>query len=336
MSPPLHLLARPEPERIPADPAAFLAQLPGPCAFHVPGRDHTRHRVVTTLLHGNEPSGLRAIHAWLRSGARPACDAVLVVANVPAARSAPLFGHRSRPGGRDLNRCFLGPFDDAEGRLARAILERVREAPTEALIDIHNNTGHNPPYGVGVHASPEALQLVALFGERFVLSHLRLGALMEAVPELPSATIEVGRSGDPAADAIALRGLTHFLERDPVIEPGKRPEIALLLHPMRVCIRAGVSLAVGDVPQPDAELTIRGDLDRHNFESIAPGTPLGWVRGSQWPLELLDEEAVDRAPLYFELADGEIRARRAMIPIMITTSPAIATSDCLFYIVREA
>ncbi len=336
MSQPLHLLARPEPERIPADPAAFLAQLPGPCVFHVSGRDRSRRRVVTTLLHGNEPSGLRAVHAWLRSGATPACDAVLIVANVPAARSRPLFRHRSRPGGRDLNRCFLGPFDDDEGRLACAILERVREAPTEALIDIHNNTGHNPPYGVGVHASPEVLQLVALFGERFVLSHLRLGALMEAVAELPSATIEVGRSGDPAADAIALRGLARFLERDPVIEPGKRPDVTLLLQPMRVCIRPGVTLAVSDSPQPGAELTIRSDLDRHNFESIAPGTPLGWVRGSQWPLELLDEEAVDRAPCYFALEDGEIRTRCAMIPIMITTSPVIARSDCLFYIVRES
>ncbi|MCP5056286.1 MAG: succinylglutamate desuccinylase [bacterium] len=334
----LQKIDRPSADGFPAEAESFLRKLGGPTAIHVKGKDRTRSRIVTTLLHGNEPSGTRAIHAWLRNGHQPAVDTVLIVANVEAALAGPGFAHRTLPGRRDLNRCFLGPWDDAEGHLAREILELTYEKKPEALIDLHNNTGHNPPYGVGVEPSPEALQLVTPFGNRFVWSHLTLGALMEAVRDIPSATIEVGRTGDPAADAVALRGLTRFLEDDRVIEPGLRPDVQVLTTPMRVCIRPGASLAVVDADrgkQESADLTILADLDRHNFESVEVGTKLGYVRGEAWPLELLDEDGRDRASFYFSLQDGVLRTRRPIIPIMITTDPGIATSDCLFYVVRE-
>ncbi|MCP5070359.1 MAG: succinylglutamate desuccinylase [bacterium] len=323
---------------VPADEEDFLRWLGGPVAIHLAGKDSTRLRVVTTLLHGNEPSGARAVHAWLRSGSRPAVDAIVVIANVEAALVPPGYAHRVLPGRRDLNRCFLGPWDDPEGRLAHEILGVIREREPEALIDLHNNTGHNPPYGVGVEPSPEALQLVSMFGSRFIWSHLTLGALMEAVRELPSATIEVGRSGDSMADARALRGLTRFLGDDRVIKPGLHPDVQILTTPMRVCIREGISLAVTDADRgrgQSADLTILSDLDRHNFERVEPGTTLGYVRGDTWPLELLDEDGRDRADFYFRLEGGVLRTRRPIVPIMITTDPDIATSDCLFYVVRE-
>ncbi len=322
---------------LPPDIFAFLGELGGPVAISLPGRDRRFTRVVTTLLHGNEPSGVRAVHRWLREGREPAVDTLLVVANVEAALAGPGFAHRALPGRRDLNRCFLGPWDDADGRLARAILDAIRERPPEALIDLHNNTGHNPPYGVGVEPTPEALQLVEPFGSRFVWSHLTLGALMEALRDFPAATIEVGRSGDPAADAVALAGLRRFLESDHVVEPGRRPEVQVLTTPMRVRAREGVRLAVVEEEDGDcgADLAILADLDRHNFERIPPGTVLGYARGEGWPLELIDEDGRDRASFYFRIEDGVLRTRRPIVPIMITTDPAIAASDCLFYVVRE-
>ena len=53
------------------------------------------------------------------------------------------------------------------------------------------------------------------------------------------------------------------------------------------------------------------------------------------PLELLDEDGRDRADFYFEVRGGALFARRPIIPIMITTDPAVAAADCLFYVVRE-
>jgi len=332
-------MVRPGPEQIPEDATTFLRSLGGPVAIRVPGRDRSRCRVATTLLHGNEPSGFRAMHAWLRAGSTPAVDALLVVANVEAALTSPGFAHRFLEGHRDLNRCFLGPWDDSDGHLAREILDAIGAAAPEALIDLHNNSGHNPPYGVGVKPSPEALELVSLFARRFVFSQLTLGALMEAVSELPSATIEVGRGGEAVADAVALEGLTRFLEHEQVLGRPDRTDVQVLVTPMRVCLKPGTSLVVADQVRSGrgaADLMILSDLDRHNFERLAPGKVLGFVRGREWPVEVIDEQGRDRAREFLSLEDGVLRTRQPVIPIMITTDPAIATVDCLFYVVREA
>jgi hypothetical protein len=51
----------PEPSTIAETVYGFLAQLGGPTAIHITGHDTRRCRVVVTLLHGNEPSGLKAV-----------------------------------------------------------------------------------------------------------------------------------------------------------------------------------------------------------------------------------------------------------------------------------
>lgn len=321
--------------RIPEDPLAFLASLEGPTAWHIPGRDPSRVRIVTTLLHGNEPSGFLALHDWLRSGIEPATDAVCVLANLEAAQIHPVFSHRSVPERRDMNRCFLGPFDDREGQIARAILDLIQERRPEALLDLHNNTGHNPAYGVGVDPSPANFALTALFGRYLVWSQLTLGALLEAVPECPAVTIEVGKSGDDRANLIAREGVGTFLERDPLFVEGPRPDVGLLEMPMRARVWPGRRLVMAQRPDATADLTMPDDLDRHNFETVPVGSRIGWVRGEESPLALVDEQGRDRSAEYFERRGDELVARRPFMPIMITVDASIAASDCVFYVVHE-
>lgn len=336
MSDPLRHSSRADLGEIPIDPGAFLRALGGPCAIHLEGRDRSRTRAVSTLLHGNEPSGFLAAHRWLREGRTPAVDTLMVVANVEAALAESGFQYRMLPGRRDLNRCFAGPFEGPDGLLARDILDALRHDCPEAVIDVHNNTGHNPPYGVGVEPNRKALQLVALFGNRYVWSHLSLGALMEVLPDAPGVTVEVGRSGDPRANEVAYAGLVEFLERDILFErDGEDPSVQVLMMPMRVCLQPGVRLAVADTADREADLTIFTDLDQHNFEAVEPGTPIGFVRGDSWPLVLLDENGRDRAADHFVVENGVLRTNCPMIPIMITTDPVAAANDCLFYVVHE-
>ena len=42
----------------------FLRQLDGLTVFDIKGKDSSRTRVLTTLIHGNEPSGFIASHLW--------------------------------------------------------------------------------------------------------------------------------------------------------------------------------------------------------------------------------------------------------------------------------
>jgi hypothetical protein len=327
---------RPGADEIAATPEAFLAALPGPTLLRVPGRDPTRTRAVVTLLHGNEPSGLRAVHAWLRSGERPAVDVVCWLGGVEAARLPPGFAHRMVPGGRDLNRCFRPPFVGEEGALAEEALGLLRATRPEALVDLHNNTGHNPPYGVGTRVDAVRLGLTGLFARRFVHSTIQLGALTEVMAdELRAVTIECGRAGDPAADVAARAGLTRFLETERLPLAIPPPGMTVLGEPVRVCVRPGVRIAFSEVPCAGVDLTLRGDIDRHNFEALLPGVPVGWLGdGADWPLVATGADGEDVSHDYFVLRDRLLETRRAMVPIMMTTDVAAALGDCLFYMVH--
>ena len=54
--------------------SGFLQQLDGLSIFDIKGVDQSRNRVITTLIHGNEPSGFIASHWWLRNDKIPATN----------------------------------------------------------------------------------------------------------------------------------------------------------------------------------------------------------------------------------------------------------------------
>ena len=324
----------PAPPELPADPEAFLGKLGRASLLRLPGRDRSRVRVVSTLLHGNEPSGLRAVHALLSQELVPAVDVLFFVGAVEAALAPPGFAHRQLPGAADLNRRWLPPREGPEGAIAAEALALLREAEPECLVDLHNNTGHNPPYGVGPRAGPRERALVAFFGSRMVASDLALGALVEATAaSFPSVTIECGRAGDPAADQLALAGLRALLETDE-LSSRETLEIELFGDPVRVRLRDGARLRFGAGPVDSVELTLDPEVDRHNFERLEAGHALGWVgAGAGLPVDATDAAGRDRSGELFEVSDRRLRTRRSLVPIMMTTDPAVASQDCLFYIV---
>jgi hypothetical protein len=153
-------------------------------------------------------------------------------------------------------------------------------------------------------------------------------------------TIECGRSGDPEADAVARAGLERYLRRETL--PAREEEdeggpVSVLVDPVRVRVRPGAVLAFGESPESGAHLTLAGDVDRHNFERLPPGVPIGWV-GSDggWPVEAHGADGADVSRDFFVVRDGRLWTRRGVIPIMMTVDPGIAASDCLFYMVWQA
>ena len=287
------------------EPADLLAALGGPALFRVAGVDRSRCRAVVTLLHGNEPSGLVALHRWLRGGERPAVDVVCVVAAVEAARRPPGFAHRMLPGEPDLNRCFVPP----RGELAASILDELRAARCEALVDLHNTTGRTRPYGIGVLLDPVRLGLVSLFAPRYVHMNVRVGALVEALEsELPAVVIECGRAGDPAADEIAYQGLRRFVAG----QTGVDTIFTVFEATSRVVLKPGAEL----IP----------DLDQFNLVQLDAGAPLGPLAGDRIPFE--PEEL-------FEVRDGVLVTRCPLALVMMTHDPAVASSDCVGYVARS-
>ncbi|MCB1688532.1 MAG: succinylglutamate desuccinylase/aspartoacylase family protein [Halioglobus sp.] len=316
----------------------FLRLLGGPACLFLEGEDDTRTRALVTLLHGNEPSGLMALFRWLKSGQRPAVNVVCIVASVVAALEPPVFSHRMLPRARDLNRCFRAPFDDAQGALAEEILEILRVHHPEAVIDIHNTSGSGPSFGVCTHMDREHDALVSLFTQRLIVSNLGLGALMDiSEHSYPTVTVEVGGRLDEEAHELAYEGLCRYFKSPAVLSQGKTDwGLELLYDPIRLELCEHVTLTYSDAPSESYDITLRTDIEHHNFGSVSADTLLGWARGSERSLfTALDASGRCAVTRLVRIVDGELYPARPLKLFMITNNAAIAESDCLFYAVAD-
>jgi hypothetical protein len=317
---------------------AFLRLLDGPACFFLSGEDDSRTRALVTLLHGNEPSGAMALHRWLRSGQRPAINVVCVVASVMAALEPPLFSHRMLPRARDLNRCFRPPFDDAQGALAEEILEILRLHNPEAVVDLHNTSGSGPSFGVCTHMDRQHDALVSLFTQRLIVSNLGLGALMEISDDrVPTVTVEVGGRLDEQAHELAYEGMCRYFLADTVLDQGETDwGLELLRDPIRLELNDNVTLTYADQPNPSYDITLKTDIEHHNFGTVPGDTLLGWATGPERGLfSALDAGGRCAVTRLVRIEDGELYPAQPLKLFMITNNAAIAHSDCLFYAVAD-
>ncbi len=334
-STPIQVWENPLPTDVGNSVEEFLSKLGGPTLLYLPGRDHSRIRAVSTLLHGNEPSGVRAIHHWIRSGEKPVVDLLCFVGSVKAALAAPKFTHRALPWQKDLNRCFLPPFHGTEGQIAEFLIEKLLEAKPEALIDIHNTSGRGPAYGLSLEEDNTHKALVSLFSDTLVITHLRLGTLMElAENHFPSVTIECGGAKDPDSHAVALKGLERYATTESVLTLDGIWMGEVLNNPARLELCDGAKVAYARNPVPDVALTLPEEVEEYNFGILNPREVLGWL--GPLGLKMLcvyDAEGKNVLPEYFTERNGCLFATRPLKLFMVTTNPEIAESDCLCYVV---
>lgn len=312
----------------------FLQQLAGPAIITQQGIDNSRYRAMVTLLHGNEPSGLKALLRWLQSGQRPAVNAVFIIASVGAALAAPGFYYRMLPGHRDLNRCFRPPYNDREGQLALAILDALRRYNPESLIDIHNTSGTGPAFGVAVSDDPVHDALITPFAPRLIITDLRLGALMEVSEfDLPTVTVECGGNQDPESDEIAWDGLCRYLRTEHILQlPPADFGLEKLTNPVRLELCPGNRLVYAEQPVTGVELTLRPDIEHFNFGTVSPEATLGWLgKEGLSTLTARDSTGHEHIHQLYRCVGNELKLVQARKLFMITTNPDIATSDCLWY-----
>jgi len=316
----------------------FLQWLGGPACIYLTGEADDRTRALVTLLHGNEPSGAIALHRWLASGQRPAVNVVCVVASVAAALAPPLFSQRMLPRARDLNRCFRPPYDDAQGVLAAEILEILNFHHPEAVVDMHNTSGSGPSFGVCTYMDRQHDALVSLFTQRLIISDLGLGALMEiSEHSFPTVTVEVGGRLDEEAHELAYEGMCRYFQAPAVLDPGDTDwGLELLRDPIRLELNDNVTLTYADKPSANYDITLRVDIEHHNFGAISPDTLLGWARSPGLDLfTALDAGGQCAVTRLVRVENGELYPAQPLKLFMITNNAAIAESDCLFYAVAD-
>ncbi len=335
---PIRFLHNPTPEMISSTVEGFLHQLGGPTLITVEGKDPSRTRAICTLLHGNEPSGLKAVHRWLRSGGTPSVNIICFIISVKAALCERLFLHRVLPGERDMNRCFAGPFDDYNGRIAEHMLALIDTYQPECMLDIHNTSGMSPAFGVATHEDPAHEALISLFTGHLIITDLTLGALMEiSSSAMPVVTVECGGAEDERSDELAVDGLACYLYESQVMRlPEHGTHIDLYHHPVRLELHPTTVIEFADEPVPDVDLVVPTDLEQHNFGTAPEGTFIGWLgpRGVK-VLRMIHADGRDLFSNYFRVEGRRLYTAQPMKLFMITHNKEIAVSDCLFYAAPE-
>ncbi len=317
-------------------PASRLIELlPGPTLFDLPGRD-PKPLFVSTLLHGNEDSGLTAAQDILRRHASRGLNRslMLFVGNIAAAAE----NLRALPGEFDHNRIWPGtPLADDEAlvRMARAVYDYVERRRPFAAIDIHNNTGFNPHYSCVTKLEPKFISLAQLFSRIIVHFQRPRGTAAAAFANLcPSITVECGKAGAGSATRHAIElveaclSIDHFPDHPPASQ-----DVDLLRTYAIVKPPAGSSFSFDGAA---ADFQFRSDIDRLNFSELARGETFGALGASDARLEILPGDSEDHIPdEYFDYAGGKIRLSRPAIPAMLTLDPRAVRLDCLCYLMHR-
>ena len=313
----------------------FLRSLTGPTRIRILGKNSSRCRVLVTLLHGNEPSGLIALYQLLHRDDRPAVDMYCYLIALDAALLKPVFTHRQVPGKRDYNRCFYPPFHiDDQGPVCEKLLAEIKELKPEAVVDMHNTSGEGPSFGVTTSYDEKHDDIVSLFTDRLIVTDLKLGAIMESnTDQIPIVTVECGGAFEAAANRIALEGLQRYFAIDELFASKDRDYgIELYFNPMRIEMHQATSLSYGDFPSSNIDITLKTDIEHYNFGRVTPDTLLGWVGpGAMDKLAAFDAERTNHFKEMYREENGCLYPRYNQKMFMITSNLEIARSDCLWY-----
>ena len=328
----------PNPGEIGESAFEFLNLLSGPTHIHLTGEDSSRCRFVTTLLHGNEPSGLHGVFALLKRAIKPIVDIHVLIPSVDAAKQAPGFIYRMLPHQKDLNRCFQRPHGESDqDLLAQDMLNILDAHQPECVIDIHNTSGSSPSFGVTTFLDSKHDALVSLFTHRMIVTDIELGALMELSDELmPTVTIECGGAQDQESHELAKDGLQRYFTSEEVLDIGHRDMSLELFHnPLRLELKSESDIAYGDHCLLQDGVTLLPDVENYNFGYVDQSHRLGFVSGElDRNLSIQNPTGEQPASNFFELRNGALYPLERLKLFMVTTNPEIARKDCLFYLVR--
>ena len=319
-------------------PASQLANLlDGPTLIHLEGRRRPP-LFVSVLMHGNEPTGWDAARAWLRcyhpgGGENELPRSVTIfIGNVAAAA----LGKRHLPEQPDYNRVWPGceVSGTPEHGLMQQVVDIMARRGVFASVDVHNNTGMNPHYACVNVIDNRLLHLATLFSRTVVYFIRPCGVQSLAMAKLcPAVTLEGGKAGQVHGTDHALDYLEACLHLSEHPEHPVAPQDIDLFHTVAtVKVPPSVEFVFGSAA---ADIRFIPDLEYLNFRELPAGTAFGEVADGEIPLYVHDERGNDVASRFFEVEDGMLRTRCAVMPSMLTSDETVIRQDCLCYLMER-
>jgi len=322
--------------KIPSKLLDFLRSLNGLTVIDIKGKDTSRTRVVTTLIHGNEPSGLIACHLWLSGNSEnwmlPATNIRIIICNPEAAKSKPFFTNRYVQHSDDLNRFFATKNSNRLVALrAQNIMRLVKDVSPEAIVDLHNTSGISPAFCVSINDDLDHRQLVELFTNRLILTQINVGAVMEQNFNCPIVTIECGGANENSSHQIASNGLLAFFSKESLFSTSDA-DVQVLKNPLRIELCDDASVGFSNHRLTTTDITLRADIEELNQGLTPCGEFIGWCEADiPLQVEAIDTNGINQIDTLFEKRAGRLFTKKEMQLFMVTTVPEIATKDCLFY-----
>ncbi len=307
-------------------------RLPGPSLLHLAG-ERDEPLFISVLLHGNETTSWEAIRSVLREyqGRQLPRSISLFIGNVAAAAR----GMRHLDGQADFNRIWKADGELEEHVMVRQILEQMRERNVFASIDIHNNTGRNPHYACVNRLGTAYFQLATLFS-RTVVYFLKPDSVQSmAFAELcPAVTVECGKVSDRSGIDHARNFIHNALALERFADESMDVHKLNVFHTVAV-VKVREDMSIG-VNTSDVDLELLANVDAYNFHEIQPGTPLAHVSQERiLPVYAHNELGRDVTERYFDVRDGMLCNRVAVMPSMMTLDVDVIRKDCLCYLMER-
>lgn len=323
-----------------ADYDQFLLSLDGLTIIDITGQDTSKCRVIVTLLYGNEPSGVIALHRLLESCEKLAnpTNIRVIICSVEAASLTPLCSHRFLDNAqKDIN-CLFGQGEAAnEDYISRARLieHKIREVSPEAIIDLRNTPGSSPAFAFSHVVTPKILTLASFFTSSLVLTEVNQGTLLAQDFDCPILRIECGERRDEQAHEVAYQGMKTFIQCPNLLQHHQEQDVKIIYKPLRLQVAEGVDLQFDTHDEGELGVTLKTNLDILNYGGAQAGQLIGWVdqKGID-NLELFNDVNKNVINEYFYLRENQLVVKKSIKVFMAHTNEEFINNRCLFYLVN--
>ena len=330
-------------------PSAFLSishrqikELFGtPTLIHLKGEKQPA-LFISILLHGNEYSGLQIMQEILKKyqttdGYKLPREIWLFVGNVDAAQ----MGLRLRDGQIDFNRAWPGtPEPDSNTAiLIQEVMDKITQEELFASIDLHNNTGQNPPYGCISIVNEKNKYLSSFFNHIAMVFQSPKGVSTMAFDDIcPAITLECSTPGNEPAKKRAfdliddLMHMDHFPEK-----PLPVHDLQLVKNSATIKINVNVTFCFEDEDYSDSlgyDLILVKNFDHHNFTMLEKNEVFAYTKVAK-PFLVISPDGQDITDEIIQNDDGEISLKNPLMPAMISMDKKIVLQDCLCYLLED-
>lgn len=297
---------------------------------------------ISILLHGNEFSGLQIMQEILKKyqtidGYKLPRDIWLFVGNVDAAQ----MGVRLRDGQIDFNRAWPGtPEADSDTAiLIQEVMDRITQEELFAAIDLHNNTGQNPPYGCISAVNEKNKYLSSYFNHIAMVFQSPKGVSTMAFDDIcPAITLECSTPGNVPAIKRAFELIDDLMHMDHFPEkPLPAHDLQLVKNSATIKINADVTFCFEDEGYSNTQgydLILVRNFDHHNFTMLEKNEIFAYSKVAK-PFLVISPTGNDITGEIIQNDKGKISLKNALMPAMISMDKKIVLQDCLCYLLED-